>query len=439
MSVKLINNIPVLTQGFTTKNDWKYRLDTILPANMDIFATDKKPPIDAFSSVTSANNICIVGDSISTGAFVTDINKDCWSNQIVNTYAAQYNTGNLGLVNTNTGAITDFNNGIYHKITASTANGLVSDLSPNNIVTYIQGAESITYSMPRSYSKFRLLLVGGAADVGISVDGGTASVFPVTTNANILWSDEYTIPDGKDNATITITRDGGAGTFVYIAGIQYYNDATLPVVDIYSKSGLQINQLADNSIDFYLENYKTIIWAMGYNDGTVNDQVDKQKLDRLVDGLQSDQQLLLLDFGWTYTSSYIRNWYKDYSTNYTNIHSLILPEMFYSDSSIPISTYLIDDLEWWDDAAHPNIKGHNWITKNVCNKINLQYNTTIPELYRIDCSNNRVVDALPQRIPFYRGQFATAPSNYVTNDTYFDTSTSAAILKYYNGTEWANI
>ena len=108
-----------------------------------------------------------------------------------------------------------------------------------------------------------------------------------------------------------------------------------------------------------------------------------------------------------------------------------------SDGTFPDETYLTTTLGWWNDASHPNDKGHIWIAERVLEYFNIERIDYENEKYRYDTSNNQS-GGETKRLPFDWGALSSAPSRPVTNDRYLDIS-ATPVEKYFNGSAWVNL
>lgn len=345
--------------------------------------------------------INVLGDSISHGAFAINLFTNSW----VNLLKRMLNTDNEQLATTGTsdsssyGFTPWFNIGtgptlssdihISNNISGFTAleNDNAQNILSGAILRSVASGGVIDYFVPTFQSTLRIYYIqqpGGGTFEIVSVDTSVVESAPLATIDTNGTQDNFNFVD------VPIV-DNGLGNFRYrvkstsndtvdiIAGAGYIANIEHSVVNNFSNSGRKLAEVDEDVIEEVIRGAQIFICALGHNDFAQADGGDdayfaefKQRVDWIIEYCNThNTKIFWADFAWTAgvnsrTRDQMRRIEKECGGTY-----IPLPDYIRPDGGVIDQTYLTSVINLFEDAAHPNVNGHQWIAETLAKEIGL--------------------------------------------------------------------
>lgn len=353
-------------------NEYIYRL--INNINYDFKYSDKQAKKYINTKLSSALNVSFVGDSITHGVGVTNINKKHYLSLFKNYINSIFNIDNIGFVSINTLGST-----MYH--TASS-----SGFTQRNIADCygLNGAESdgsvgATYSFTiatlDNQTKFKIGLlkqISSNCTFEVFVNGvskGQETILQNGTRKEFVYSNLYNLENnGSGGCGISIVVISGT---LSICGVVYTAEETELTINNYSQASRQIAHIKTTTVDDLVAKSDIIFWGLGHNDQYSVNNTAISNLEYLVAKCREKNiPIVFLDFVWLKSNNYIK--YKllelsklmNNSSIYINFNDSLDPN-----GVEPFGTYLTSVLSAFADTAHPNDRGNKIIFSRLMGEL----------------------------------------------------------------------
>ena len=348
------------------------------------------------NKLKSSSVINIIGDSITYGVGVVNKNKS-W-----NVGFKQLLLDNCGI--TNKGFLTvnnvvpwlidqniTFNNSTYWSknfINQKSINSFSYDCSTANETISI-------YSYDYEQTTANLVYVKPLIDSVYEVYVNDVLKTTITETANGSQSivESSSISLGNSGNTIKIKLISGT---ISISGVIYKNGST-KIINDYS-TGSRRARYVNGEVLTSMLSADACVYALGYNDiqgGSTAAEITETEgyLETLAQHFKDNNKLFIfINFAWYTTDD--NNWVlqKLNSTfgDYENYHVINIAETILDNNGdVASSSYRINILKEWADAAHPNDYGSERILRLISKKIFNEFNSK--DIKYIDYINNSIV------------------------------------------------
>lgn len=334
------------------------------------------------------NGINIIGDSISHGAYAGDLYRNNWPDVLKRMFSAEFGEVGYGFSPFHgLGSGSELSLPV-HDITWSGSwssiywiNGGEDVIQGLSFVSSTVG-DSIEIVCPTFQKQVKVWYIADTdgGEFGVSSNGG--AVYTVSTSAasrqNYKSVNSAMNDDGTGKFTLKIENISGKIT---ICGVSYSDDDSKLVVQNFSASGRKLEPLTESAIDVLCKG-KMLIMALGHNDAADSESTPEyaasfsQKIDWIIRScLTYNTSVVVPDFCWfSEETTHVRKELKRLAQETRGIY-IPFPEYLNRDGLIKgefsSSYYLVDTLNMWQDASHPNPTGHKWIAETVAKSLGL--------------------------------------------------------------------
>jgi lysophospholipase L1-like esterase len=249
----------------------------------------------------------------------------------------------------------------------------------------------IDYTVPTFQSTMRIFYIqqpGGGTFEIVSVDTAVVESSPLATIDTNGAQDNFKYVD------VPIS-DNGLGSFRYrvkstssgvvdvLAGASYIANIEHSVVNNFSNSGRKLMEVDEAVIAECIRGAQMFICALGHNDFALADANDtdfdafKQRIDWIIQYSNTyNTKVYYADFAWLAgAGSRTRAQMKRIETECPNGTYIPLPDYIRADDTDPDGTYLTTTLNLWEDNAHPNVNGNQWLFETIAKEIGLGVTT----------------------------------------------------------------
>lgn len=248
--------------------------------------------------------VSIIGDSISHGANVPKIYEQSYVGLFKKKADTKWSGGNYGFVS----LLASFDNasGVYREIHNISRTGNWEAIQTGDFL----GAYAMRstkkgdklFIKPRTPFRYAAVFYEASPSGGnfeILVDGRSAGIISTKASARDTAVRTDFIPlDPVVKSDIQVVNANG-GT-VTITGVGYYNSRSGMVVNNYSRSGLQLVQVDDETLKMMCQ-ASVVVFAMGHNDMWQSgiDEVFAHKIDVVIQAVKANKaKLVVSDFTW---------------------------------------------------------------------------------------------------------------------------------------------
>ncbi len=331
------------------------------------------------TKLATADKVAIVGDSISHGAFSTDIKNKSYVSLLKQSLTNRFNSKNYGFESvsaSNTDGI--WNSTMIHGMytvgtwtTTEDANVWAINGSERwGVVNSTMYFEIDDLKEQTSFKINTLKSVSTACTYSVYVNNVLKEVFGSGATGNVIQnalSNSVALADnGSGGATIKIVITEGT---IGIAGITYYNKEADYIVNNYSQSGRKAENINEYVVSYIMSTHKVVFWNMGHNDAGTSDLTKYNQVMNWVKSYATSNGTIVIfcDFFWTHSALNAAK-LKMISTSSLLANQSIyidIPTSLTLDNSIPKITYLTTTLGAWSDESHPNDKGHRAVFSQI--------------------------------------------------------------------------
>lgn len=328
-----------------------------------------------------ANSIAIIGDSISHGAFATNIKKASYVSLLKKYILNLFGSKNYGF-ETISASSTDgiWNSTMIHGMyTVGTWTTPVdAEVWSLNGMEKWGGASSqmffeIDDLLEQKYFKLNILKsVTSASNYSIYVNNVLKETLGTGATGNVIQNAESSLialtedAIGSNHAIIKVVINSGE---LGISGVTYYNNIDDKVVNNYSQSGRKTENINEYVVNNVMSNNDFVFWNVGHNDAGLADFTKYNQVMQWVYQYATSKKtcVAFCDFLWTHASDhYVKFKMKEKATQLGNSALYIdIPKTLTSDGSVPTSTYLTTTISSWSDVSHPNNKGHRIVFTQI--------------------------------------------------------------------------
>lgn len=337
------------------------------------------------TKLSLSTQVAIVGDSISHGAYATDIKNNSYVGLLKNLLNQTYNSGNYGF---ETIASSD-TPGLWNSTMIHGFYSVGTVTTPTDTNTFsLNGHERMGVASTQFFfnikdlkgqKKFRLNLIRHESldcTYNVYVNNVLTSTETITstgTTKDITMSSILDLANnGSNGCTIKVVISSGE---MGIFGCTYYQNTSSFTLNNYSHSGRKTSYIKENVIKNLMMNNKVIFWNLGHNDAGVPDLT----LFNTVMGwvyayaIQYNTIVIFSDFLWTHSlENPVRIKNKEISTLLGKQSWYIdVPTSLTINNEIPTPTYLTTTLGGWADVSHPNDYGHRCVYTQIKTSLTL--------------------------------------------------------------------
>lgn len=339
--------------------------------------------VRANASPTSA--VCVLGDSISHGAFAGDLYRNSWVNIFKRMINAEFEVSGYGFVPLlELGAGDTFSQDI-HDVLLTSINGESIHWIPHNGSNgeYVPQGLSwrstlvgniISTKIPTFQRVVLVWYIGmpGGGTFDVKVNGEIVAA--VDTDASVRQPFNYiavqALDDGSGSCKVEcITTSAG---IVELCGFSYVAKEGELVVNNFSNSGRRLRWLDENAIARLMSGSAMFICALGYNDSGENSKKGtyyaefKKRIDWIVKySIAYDVPVIVPDFVWNKPGNDVTRRQLQRLAKQTNGVYIPFPDMFNKFGEFSSDKYRIHDLKMFSDGAHPGVLGHQYIAEVV--------------------------------------------------------------------------
>ncbi|MEH8110369.1 SGNH/GDSL hydrolase family protein [Aeromonas veronii] len=328
--------------------------------------------------VNGRKGVVILGDSISHGAFTSDIMKNGWVRKLNRLWQSKMDTESYGFVPMLTIAPgKKLQSKDIHSIGFVNVESGWKALSPVDAgklpngfaMRSINTGNEIKIHVPNFQDR---MIIHHANQIG----GGSFTVYvngvktaEVNTGADDNKFAATYIPFKNDNLEYqNISLHVNDSRPVDILGFSYVSGEPEPIVQNMSQSGRRLRYVSSSVVDKVFQDAAVVILALGQNDFQETDENYKKETRLVIDqmilaAIKYDVKVVVNDFCWTAGKD---NWLRielarlAISANGTYIP---YPDIIAADNNNVVADvdFLVSKKKMWVDGSHPNILGNEFI------------------------------------------------------------------------------
>ncbi len=381
--LELANALMDITEG-------NEKLDDLLTINssaseIDTIANNYNNLKYIISKIGIATNKAVVGDSISHGAFSTDLKNKSYVSLLRNHFNRIFNSNSYG----------------FETIAASNTDGIWNSTMIHGVYTvgtWTTPADADMYSLNgmekwgvatsqmffelddlKNQKKFKLnLLKHITSNCTYSIYVNNVLKITESITASGTFKEATTsslvdlVDDGNNHCIIKVVITAGE---MGIFGCTYYNKIEDALLHNYSQSSRKATNVKEEVIKQIMQQNEIVFWNLGHNDaGLPNLTQFNQVMEWVYTyAITYNTVVIFSDFLWTHhLTNLVRLKNKEISTRLGKQSWYIgIPQTLTIDGSIPTSTYLTTTIGAWSDVSHPNDKGHRGIYNAIKKELNL--------------------------------------------------------------------
>lgn len=337
------------------------------------------------SKIGIATNKAVVGDSISHGAFSTDLKNKSYVSLLRNHFNRIFNSNSYG----------------FETIAASNTDGIWNSTMIHGVYTvgtWTTPADADMYSLNgmekwgvatsqmffelddlKNQKKFKLnLLKHITSNCTYSIYVNNVLKITESITASGTFKEATTsslvdlVDDGNNHCIIKVVITAGE---MGIFGCTYYNKVEDALLHNYSQSSRKTTNVKEEVIKQIMQQNEIVFWNLGHNDAGLPNLTQFNQVMEWVYTYATTYKTVVIfsDFLWTHNlTNLVRLKNKEISTRLGKQSWYIdIPQTLTIDGSIPTSTYLTTTIGAWSDVSHPNDKGHRGIYNAIKKELNL--------------------------------------------------------------------
>ncbi len=342
------------------------------------------PALIGNAAAAGIGAVCVIGDSISHGAFSLNIFNNSWPRIMGRMVNAELGNDSYGFVPLlNIGAGPTLSSEIHSvffapdwEVLAHSHPSCQSSWAGSAFRSPAVGAE-IQISLPFFQNRARIHYIRqpGGGTFTVSVNGVVTNTVATSGALSHQYVD-FALTDAGYGTTAIVIKQTVAGS-VDIVGPSYYSAQSKPSFENFSDNGRRLNDMSESAISTLIATAGTLIMALGHNDQFDADSSQpyfdsfKQRINWLIQYSKAKgTKVIVPDFCWTAASaSRARAELNRLATETGGIY-INLPKMIFGSVAVSDS-YLIDTLKMWTDASHPNVSGHKWVAETISRHMGL--------------------------------------------------------------------
>lgn len=333
---------------------------------------------DSSGWINGKKGIVVLGDSISHGAFVSNIQEHGWVRMLSRHWQSKSGTSSYGFVPMMTVAPgTSLESRDVNSINFTNVGSGWKALSHANAMDFPNGfamrssnpGNKISVSIPNFQDGFIVHHANqlGGGKFNVYSGGERVASVDTGTNNNKLAHTRVTFnknPSPHRDISLQIIDANP----VDILGFSYVSDKVEPIVQNMSQSGRRLRYISAKLIDNVFHDSAVVIVALGQNDFQESGEEYKKETRAVIDGMiesakKYNTDIIVPDFCWTATKS---NWLRvelarlasETGGVYIPYPDIIAEKNNNTPTDVDV---LVSKMKMWVDGSHPNKLGNEFI------------------------------------------------------------------------------
>ncbi len=330
--------------------------------------------------------VCILGDSITHGAYSIDIARNNWHSILRRAFMLENEASNYGFVTAvpSIGVGGDLSTDI-HEVTVSGFSGQSGADASDSMsgwwyATGTTGA-TITFLVPAFQKQVAVIYQAapGNGNFTVSINGNVTSTVDSSVGSGGFFKGGISqLQDRGDGFCEVVVTTISSGT-VKISGVMYENETSGYQFNSFAQSGRRLRFTDNSVIDAAITGATTFILALGHNDAfSASDPAYMieftARIDRIIATANAQKvKVIVADFAWSQPiTNAVRAELKRCADEINGATYMPFPDYLATDGSIYPESELISVLGLFADTSHPNIDGHKYIGETIARQLGLQ-------------------------------------------------------------------